>query len=59
MNNKNVLGRETGRITCAWIATGDLRNPFVRVWSEVSLMRDVLDAPSSSRGAEAERVLCA
>jgi hypothetical protein len=59
MNNKTLPGRETGRMTCAWIATGDLRNPLVRIWSEASTMREVADAPSSSRAAEAGWMLCA
>ncbi len=59
MNNKILPGRETGRMTCAWIAAGDLRNPLVRVWSEVSPMCEVAKVPSSSRVAEAGFLLCA
>jgi hypothetical protein len=59
MNNKILSGRATGRMTCAWIATDDLRNPLVRVWSEVSPMCEVAKAPSFSHVAEAGLLLCA
>jgi hypothetical protein len=59
MNNKILSGRATGRMTCAWIATGDLKSPLVRVWSEVSPMCEVAKATSHSHVAEAGFLLCA
>jgi hypothetical protein len=59
MNNNILSGRETGRMTCVWIATGELRNPLIRVWSEVSPRCTGEKASQVSRVAEAGFLLCA
>ena len=35
MNNKLFTVRKTGRMTCAWVSTGDAKTPLECVWVEV------------------------
>jgi hypothetical protein len=32
MNNKLLTFRKTGRMTCAWVCTGDAKIPLACVW---------------------------
>jgi len=34
MNNKLFTFRKTGRMTCAWVSTGDAKTPLACVWVE-------------------------
>ena len=44
MTNKLFLIRKTGRLTCAWVPTGDPEMPLVCVWIELKTPQAVSTA---------------
>jgi hypothetical protein len=58
MNNTLFAIRKPGRMTCAWIPTGDSKAPLVRVWFEAHDPRAASAIPSSDEEPAGMR-LCA
>ena len=58
MNNKLFTFRKTGRITCAWVSTGDAKMPLACVWVEAEAPGAV-STPSFSEDDASGVRLCA
>jgi hypothetical protein len=58
MNNKLFTVRKTGRMTCAWVSTGDAKMPLACVWVEAEAPRAASTASFSKDEAGGVR-LCA
>jgi hypothetical protein len=58
MNNKLFTFRKNGRMTCAWISTGDAKMPLACVWVEAEAPGAVSTASFSEDDARGVR-LCA
>ena len=59
MNNKLFTFRKTGRMTSAWVSTGDAKTPLACVWVEADSVHQVSAAPSSSNDDSGGMRLCA
>jgi hypothetical protein len=45
----NILTlQKTGRLTCAWVSTGNPHNPLACVWAETTARKSSKAAPSSN-----------
>jgi len=58
MNNKLFTFRKTGRMTCAWVSTGDAKTPLACVWVEAEAPGAASTTSLSKDEAEGVR-LCA
>jgi hypothetical protein len=58
MNNKPFAIRKTGRMTCAWVSTGDAKTPLACVWVEAEAPGAVSTAAFSKDDVTGVR-LCA
>jgi hypothetical protein len=59
MNNKLLTIRKTGRLTCVWVPTGNIRTPLACVWVEADTFHAASAAPSSSNDEPGGMRLCA
>jgi hypothetical protein len=59
MNNKLLSIRKPGRVTCAWVPTGDIRMPLACVWVEAETPRTASTRSSSSNDEFGGQRLCA
>jgi hypothetical protein len=48
MTNKILTLQSVGRLTCAWVPTGNPRNPLACVWAETAARKSANAAPSSN-----------
>ena len=58
MTNNILTLRKTGRLVCAWVATGNPRTPLACVWVDPDARGDT-KAASSSNIPSGETALCA
>jgi hypothetical protein len=54
---KLILIRNTVRLTCVWVATGDVKNPLACVW--VKAQKQQADASAARQDETAKVHLCA
>jgi hypothetical protein len=59
MNSKLLTIRQTGRLTCVWVPTGNIRIPLECVWVEADTAHTTSTAPSSSDDEPGGLRLCA
>ena len=57
MSNNVLTLKKTGRLTCAWLPTGDPRQPLACVWTADS--RNVAKAASSTKTDSGRMLVCA
>jgi hypothetical protein len=48
MTNRILTLQKAGRLTCAWVPTGNPRNPLACVWAETAVRVSAKAAPSSN-----------
>ena len=48
MTNRILTLQKAGRLTCAWVPTGNPRNPLACVWAETAARKSAKAAPSSN-----------
>jgi hypothetical protein len=46
MTNNILTLQSAGRLTCAWVPTGNPRNPLACVWAETAARKSAKAAPS-------------
>jgi hypothetical protein len=59
MNDILLTIRKTGRMTCAWVPTGNPRTPLACVWKEVESSLAVATVQSSPTDEAGGMRLCA
>jgi hypothetical protein len=59
MNSKLLSIRKTGRLTCAWVPTGDIQTPLACVWVEAETARTASARSSASNDELGGQRLCA
>jgi hypothetical protein len=57
MSNKVLALKNAGRLTCAWLPTGDPRHPLTCVWTVDS--RSAAKAASSTKTDSGRMLACA
>ena len=58
---KNFLSsvRKTGRLSCAWVTTGNPKNPLACVWTDLASSLTATAAHSSPSDEVGSMLLCA
>lgn len=59
MNNICFTTHKTGRLTCVWLPTGDVRSPLVCIWMETDLLSGSSPKHKSSDAEVDGMQLCA